>query len=140
MEQSSSEPSPPRPNTPIVFNSTEMSGDNTREMITISSVASPAPKIVTIDSDSNEVTMQKRVGRQLASIPPNLNNLNLPPSPFSFLATMAVANPTVERLDENYSPQSPELSETSPISTPQMNPGTIEGWETPHTTTDDNTF
>ena len=139
VEQSSNECSPPRQNTPIVL-SIEISGNNTREMITISSTASPGPQIVTIDSDSNEPTMSYGIGRQLAIIPPNLNNLNLPPDRFNILATMVVANPKAEGHDENYSPQSPEPSEPSPISTPPMNLSTIEGRETPHTTTDDNTF
>ena len=51
------------------------------------------------------------------------------------LATMAVIRP-----DEEYIPQSPELSIPTPISTPPMNLSTIEGWETTHTNTDDNTF
>ena len=46
----------------------------------------------------------------------------------------------VIRVDEQNSPQSPEPSIPSPISTPSMNVSTIEGWETPNTTTDDNTF
>ena len=46
----------------------------------------------------------------------------------------------VIRVDEQYSPQSPEPSIPSPIFTPPMNVSTIEGWETPHTATDDNTF
>ena len=140
VEQTSNELSPPRPNTPIVLNSTEMPGNNTWEMITISSFASPGPQIVTIDSDSNEPMMPYGFGRQLPIIPPSLNNLNLPPSPFNILATMVVANSIAEGHDKNNSPQSPEPSESSPISTPPMNLSTIEGWETRHTTTDDNTF
>ena len=46
----------------------------------------------------------------------------------------------VIRQDEEYSPQSLEPSDPSPISTPPMKVNTIEGWETAHTTTDDNTF
>ena len=38
------------------------------------------------------------------------------------------------------SPQSPRPSDPSPISTPPMNLSMIEGWETLHTTADDNTF
>ena len=139
VEQPSNEPSPPRPNTPIVLHSTEVSGNNTVEMITMSSIASPGPKIVTIDSDLNEPTMQYGYGRQPPKIPPSLMNLNLAPNPFKILATMAVANSTAEGHNENYSPQSPEPSEPSPIATPPMNLITIEGWEIPHTTTDDNT-
>ena len=73
-------------------------------------------------------------------IPPSLNDLNLPTNPNNILAAIAVANPTEEIHDENYSPQSPEPSKPSQRSTPPMKLSTIEGWETPHTTTDDNTF
>ena len=66
---------------------------------------------------------------------PSLNDLNLPPKPFNVLASMAVI-----RQDQEDSPQSPEPSDPSPISTPHMNFSTIEGSETPYTTTDDNTF
>ena len=68
-------------------------------------------------------------------MPPSLNDLNLPHNPFNVLATMAVI-----RKDEEYSPQSPELSIPSPISTPPMNLSSIGDWETPHTTIDNNTF
>ena len=68
-------------------------------------------------------------------MPPSLNDLNLPPNSFNVLATMAV-----NRLDDANSPQSPEPSIPSPISTPPMNVSTIEGWDTTYTTTDDNTF
>ena len=53
---------------------------------------------------------------------------------------MPVSHPTAEGHDENYSSESPEPSEPSPISTPPKNLNTIEGWETPHTRMDDNTF
>ena len=140
VKQSSNVPSLPTLITPIVLNSTEMSGNATREMISIPSIASPGPQIVTIDSDSNEPTMPYGFGRQLRIIPSNLNDLNLPPDPFNILATMVVVNHTADGHDENYGPQSPEPSEPSTISTHPMNLSTIEGWETPHTTTDDHTF
>ena len=119
VEQSSKYASLPRPNTPIVLNSTEISGNDTCEMISISSLASPEPQIVTIDSDSNEPTMPYGFGRQLSIIPPSLNDLNRQPNPLNVLATMAVVNPTEDGYDQNYSPQSPEPSEPSPISTPR---------------------
>ena len=84
--------------------------------------------------------MQYGFGRQLPIIPPCLNDLNLPTNQFNILATLAVVNPTEDGHDENYSPQSPKLSEPSLISTPPMNLSTIDDWETPHTTTDDNSF
>ena len=71
VEQSSNDQSVPRPNTPIVLNSTEISGE--------------------------------------------ANN-------------------------NNYSPQSPEPSEPSSISTPPMNISTFNSWETSYTTTDNDTF
>ena len=97
VEQSSKDPSPPRPNTPIVLNSTEMSGNDTWEMISISSIASSEPQIGTIgtiESDSNELTMPYGFGRQLPIFPPSLNDLNLMPNPINILATLAVVNPT----------------------------------------------
>ena len=93
------------------------------------------PRIVKIDSDSNEATIPYGFGSQHPIVPPSLTDLNMPPNPFIVLATMAVI-----WVDEQYSPQSPDLTITSPISTPPMNVSTIECWETTHTTTDDATF
>ena len=135
VEQSSPETSPIRNNTPATLNSTQLSGAMEPESITISSVASSEPQIVTIDSDSNKPTFPYAFGTQHPIVPPSLNDLNLPPNPFKVLATMAVI-----QQDQEDSPQSPEPSDPSPISTPPMNLSTIEDWETPHTTTDDNTF
>ena len=106
-----------------------------RETITISSVASPEPRFVTKVSDSNEPTIPYGFDNQHPIEPPSLNDLNWPPNPFNVLATMAVI-----RQDKEYSTQSSEPSDPSPISTPPMNLITIECWETPNTTTDDNTF
>ena len=110
-------------NTPAILNSTEISGAMEREVITISSVASPEPPIVTLDSDSNDPTMAYGFGNQQPIVPPSPNDLNLPPNLFNVLATMAVI-----RVDDEYSPQSPEPTIPSPISTPPMNFSTIEGW------------
>ena len=105
------------------------------EVITISSVASPEPRFVTLDSDCNDPTIPYGFGSQQPTVPPSLNDLTLPPNPFNVLATMAVI-----RADDAYSSQSPEPSIPSPISTPPMNVGTIEGWDTTYTTTDDANF
>ena len=139
VEESSDNQSIPRPNTPIVLNSTELSGDDTREMISISSIASPEAQIVTIDDDSNEPTMPYGFGQQLPIVPPSLNDLNLPPNPFNILNTMAIATETQDD-NEQYSPESPEPSLPSPISTPPVNMSAYTSCETTHTTTDDNTF
>ena len=135
VELSSEEGSLIRNNTPVVLNSTDLSGAVERKTIAIFSVASLEPGIVTIDSDSNEPTILYGFGVQHPIVPPSLNDLNLPPNPFNVLATMAVI-----RADEEYSPQAPDPSIPSPISTPPMNVSTIEAWETTLTTTDDATF
>ena len=140
MEQSSTEPSPRRHNTPDIFNSTELSEHHTARMPSVSSIASPQPQIITIKDDSNEPTMPYGFGRQLPIVPPSLNDLNLPPNPFNILATMTVVDPTEDDNNDGYSPQSPDPSDPSPISTPPMNVSTFNSWETTHTTTDDNTF
>ena len=135
VEQSLPERNPIGNNTPAILNSTQLSGAMEPESMKISSVASPEPQIVTIDSDSHEPTFPYAFGTQHPIVPPSLKEPNLPPNPFNVLATMAVI-----QQDQEDSPQSPELADPSPISTPPMNLSTIEGWETPHTTTDDNTF
>ena len=135
VEQLSPETSPIRNNTPIILNSTQLSEAMDPETITISSVASPEPQLVTLDSDSNEPTFPYAFGAQHPIVPPSLNDLNRPPNPFNVLATMAVI-----QQDQEQSPQSPEPSELSPISTPTMNVSTIDDGDTTHTTTDDNTF
>ena len=134
-EQSSPERSPIQNNTPVILNSTQVSEAMDPETITISSVTSPEPQIVTIDSDSNEPTFPYAFGAQHPIVPPSFNDLNLPPNPFNVLATMAVI-----QQDQEESHQSPEPSDPSPISTPPMNLSTMDDWETTHTTTDDNTF
>ena len=107
-ERLSGEPSPPRRNTLNIINSTELSGNNTQKMITLSSVASPERQIVKNDSNSNEPTMPNWFGWQLLNNPPNLNNLNLPPNPFKIRATMTVVQPKAEWHDGIYSLQSRE--------------------------------
>ena len=114
-------------------------GNYTREMPTISSVASPEPNIVTVDDNSNGPTFPYGFGAQQPIVPPSLNDINLPSNPFNMLAVMTVVQQNPTRHDNNYSPQSPEPSEPSPISTPLMNLSTIGGWETliPQRTTTD---
>ena len=140
VEQSSNESSPQRNNLPNILNSTELSEHHSTGMPSVSLIASPERRIFTIDDDSNEPTMPYGFGRQLPIVPPSLNDLNLPPNPFFILATMALANNDEETHDDNYSPQSPEPSKPSPISTPPMNVGAFNSWETSYTTTDDDTF
>ena len=79
-------------------------------------------------------------GRQDPIIPLSLNDLNMSANLFIISATMAVKQADSTRHDEENSPHSPEPSDPSPISTPPMNLSTSEGWETPHTTTQNATF
>ena len=88
VEQSSPERSPIQNNTPVILNSTQLSETMDPETITISSVASPEPQIVTLDTDSNEPTFPHSFGAQHPIVPPSLNDLNLPPNPSNVLATM----------------------------------------------------
>ena len=74
VEQSSGEGSPIRNKTPAILNSTEISGAMEREVITISSVASPEPRILTLDSDSNDPTITYGFGSQQPIVPPSLND------------------------------------------------------------------
>ena len=140
VEQSSIELSPRRNIAPGKINSTELSVAPAMEHITLPSVASPEPQLITIPSDSNEPTIPLAYGRQDPIVPPSLRNLNMPANPFNQLSTMEVVHPTVATHDDNYSPYLPEPSESFSISTPPIRISTIEGWEAPHTTADDNTF
>ena len=90
VEQSLAEGSPIRHSTAVILDSTTMSGVMEREVITISSVASPEPRIVTLDSNPNDPTMPYGFGNQHPIVPPSLNDLNLPPNPLNVLTTMAV--------------------------------------------------
>ena len=139
VKQLLNEPIPPRIKTPEVLNSTELSAVHPRKAITISTVASPRPRKITINSDSNDTTMLYGYGRQDPKVPPSLKDLNLPPHPFKISATMAVIKADPTTYHKNFSPPSPEPSDASPISTPPMNLSTIDGWDPPHTTTGDNT-
>ena len=135
VECSSKGGGPIRNNTPPVLIPTQPSGAMAKEILTISSVASPQPQVVTIDSNSNEPTFPNGSGYQHPYVPPSHNDVNLQPNPFNVLTTMPVIRP-----NKKNNPKSSEPSDPSQISTPPMNLGTIEGWETPHTTRDDNTL
>ena len=128
VEQISNEPSPRRDNSPDILKSTEQSEHHAARMPSISTIASPQPYIFTINDDSNEPTTPYGFGRQLLIVPSSLNNLNLPPNPFNILATMAIAINTEDANDNNYSPESPEPSELSVISTPPMNVSAFNSW------------
>ena len=140
VEQISNEPSPQRNNSPDILNSTERLEHHATRMPSISMIASPQPFVFTINDNSSEPTIPYGLGRQLPIVPPSLNDLNLPPNPFIILAKMAITTNTGDANDDNYSPQSPEPSNPSPISTPPMNGSAFKSWETSYTTTDNDIF
>ena len=114
VKQCSSELSPQRHNTPNILNSTKISEQHTARVPSILSIASPEPRIFTINDDSNEPTMPYGFGQQLPTVPPSLNDLNLPTNPFNILNTIAIVTQTRDN-NEQYSLQSPESSLPSPI-------------------------
>ena len=67
-----------RTDTPEVLNSTQLLGTQARETITISTVTSPEPPIVTLSSDSKELTVQHGYGRQQPIFYPSFIDLNQP--------------------------------------------------------------
>ena len=129
LEQESGEQILPRKNTPEKLNSTELSRAPAREVITISTVTSPEPHIITIQSHWNDPTIPSGYGSHNPITPSSLNDLKLPPISFNILAT-TVVTPRVRWYDERDSPQSPESSDPSPISTRPMTFNTIEGRNT----------
>ena len=107
VEQSSSELSPQRHNTPNILNSIETFEQHTARVPSISPIASPEPRIFTIDDNSNEPTMPYGFGRQLPIVSPSLNDLNLPPNPFNILNAMSIITQTQDN-SEQHSAESPE--------------------------------
>ena len=140
VEQLSKEPSPQRNNLPDILNSTERSEHHAMRMPSISTIASPQPCIFTINDDSYEPTIPYGFGRQLPIVPPSLNNLNPPPNPFNILATMTVVDRTDDDNNDRFSPESPDPSLPSSISSPPMSVSAVNSFETTRTTTDDKTF
>ena len=140
VEQISDAPSPQKNNTPNILNSTELTEQQSPRMPSMSSIASPQPHIFTINDDSIKPTLPYGFGRQFPIVPRSLNNLNLPPNPFNILATMAVVERTHDDNNDRYSPESPDPSLPSSISSPPKSVSAFNSWETTHTTTDDNTF
>ena len=140
VEQISNEPSPQGNNAQGILNSIAISHAHTAGMPSRSSIASPEPQIFTLNDNSVDPTMPYGFGRQLLIVPPSLNDLDLPPNPFNIMATMAVVNHPEDTNDDNYSPQSPEPSGPSPISTPPKSVSAFNSWDTSYTTTDNDTF
>ena len=63
VEQSSTELSLQKSVSPEILNSTELSGALAIEHITLSSVTSPEPQLITTHSDSNEPTIPYGYGK-----------------------------------------------------------------------------
>ena len=106
-------------------------------MPTLTSFTSPEPDIFTLEDDTTDPRIRYGFGVQQVIVPPSLslNDLNLLVNPFNKVA-MAVVQPIMTQNENDYSPQSPKPSKLSPSTEPKYS----DGWGTPHTTTDDNTF
>ena len=130
VEQLSGEQSPRQNNTPEVLSNTLFSGARARETFSVLSVASPEPQIFTINSAWNEPTVPYCYGRRDPMIPPNINNLSVPPNSFNIKAAMEVVQPTAHQCDERERKQSPVPSELSSLSTPPRDVSTVEKRET----------
>ena len=101
VQQSSAELSPQGKNNPGILNSTELYGAPAIEHITLSSIASPEPHLISIHSESKEPAFPYGYGRQDPIVPPGLNYLNLPANPFNIPATMEVVHPAAANFDDN---------------------------------------
>ena len=140
VEQISNESSPQRNNSQDIHNSTERSEHHAMRMPSISTITSPSPTFSRSTTTLMSQPYHTVLGGSSWSFPPSLNDLNLPPNPFNILVTMAVVHPIRNTQDDNDSPQSPDPSELSSISTPPMNVSAFNSCETSYTSTDDNTF
>ena len=129
VQWSSGEQNPPRKNTPDILNSRELSGARAKVVITISSVASPASYIVTIETNSKTPTMPYSYGRRQPNIPSSLKDLNLPKNPFNVMTLFSPAPRTEAHLyptQVDDSPIQPEITDILDIATPLK--GQYGGW------------
>ena len=123
VERSSEESSPIRNNTPAVLIFMELSGAIAKEIITISSVASPKDELWRLTQTLTNAQFHIGLAFNTQLCHPASMVSTCRPNLLNMLATMAVI-----QADEEYSPQSTELSIPSLISTPPMKASTIEGW------------
>ena len=121
-----------RQNTHELLNSTQLSGALVREIITISSVATPEPQIVSIASNSNEPTIQYGYGRRAPNILPCLNHLNLPLNPCNVMTPKPLAAINERGTYAPAADDSPTSTTTftkSEILTSSMIVSTVDAWE-----------
>ena len=90
VERLSGEQSITNKNTPDILNWTELFRALAREVVTISTIASAEPHIVTTESNSNEHTRPYGYGRQQTFTIPSLNDLNLPVNTFNVLMPVSL--------------------------------------------------
>ena len=69
-------------------------------MKTISSVSSPKPKIVIVEPASNDPKTPSGCGRQEPTVPPSLNNLNLPQKSLNIPATKTTVQPAARQCNK----------------------------------------
>ena len=141
VEHKSNELRPPRPNTPIVLNSTEMSGNNTQELRTISSLALHhlGPKLLKftliwmnqrchIDLDGGY-----RIFRQTRTIWTCCQSIQ-------YTGNTGSSKPSSRRVWWKLQPTTTGAFGTVTDIDAPLNLSTIDRWETSDTTTNDNKF
>ena len=133
VERLSAGHSPTRKNTPKVLNSIQLSGPLAREVITISSVASLGPQIVTIEPNWIKPTMFQGNGRQQLIIILSINYLNLPMNTFRVMTSKLPAPVTEPR---SHTPAIHDIQiqkepfDISDMSTPSLMVSSVNAWGT----------
>ena len=136
VERSPEEESSSQNNTPVVLNSTQLSGGLARKVIRISSVASLQPQIVPIKLDFNELTIPYGYGKQVPIIPPSLKDLTLPLNPLNAMTPISPAPITEAQLHHvEIAPCTlqKEVIIVTDISMPSMLVSSIRPWKKFHT-------
>ena len=133
VERSSGEDTPARNNTPAALTTNQRSRAMARELITVSSIASLEPQIMTKESDSNKPTIPCGYARQVPIIPLSLNDLNLPLDPFSVMTSLSLAPITEAQLPNARIPSIPieeDAFDVTDKSLPSMLVSSINRWWT----------
>ena len=133
VKQSSGEHSLTKNNTTELLNSSQLSEAMAPEVIVISSVASLKLEIVTIESDSNIVTIPYDFGRQQPVTLFNLIDLNRPMGSFNMmipLSSAPVTEPTIHPPTIDDIPIQEELFDVPKTSTQSLMVSSVKVWET----------
>ena len=132
VERSSGEESTAESNNWNVLNPTNLFGVHARDVIRMSSLASPQLYIVTIESDSTKMKIPYAYGNQQPIIPPSINDLHLP---INFFKMMTPISPGPITKVRTHPPEIVEIQtqqevfDVSDISTPSRLVSSVYAWE-----------